>query len=60
MVNASPNAGSNADTSAEQSPSAAEAKQKILREISAKWGKFSEQLSALKGRDDLVMQVVAK
>ena len=33
----------------------------VLNEISAKWGKFSEQdLSALKSRDDLVTQIVAK
>jgi hypothetical protein len=39
----------------------AEAKQIVLKEIGAKWGKFSEQdLSALKGNDDLVNQVVAK
>ena len=39
----------------------AETKQIVLKEIGAKWGKFSEQdLSALKGNDDLVAQVVAK
>ena len=39
----------------------AEAKKIVLKEIGAKWGKFSEQdLSALKGNDDLVNQVVAK
>jgi hypothetical protein len=39
----------------------AETKQIVLKEIGAKWGKFSEQdLSALKGNDDLVNQVVAK
>jgi hypothetical protein len=39
----------------------AETKQIVLKEISAKWGKFSEHdLSALKGNDDLVNQVVAK
>jgi hypothetical protein len=39
----------------------AEAKNNVLKEIGAKWGKFSEQdLSALKGNDDLVNQVVAK
>jgi hypothetical protein len=36
-------------------------KQIILKEVSAKWGKFSEQdLSSLKGKDDLVTQIVAK
>jgi hypothetical protein len=39
----------------------AETKQIVLKEIGSKWGKFSEQdLSALKGNDDLVNQVVAK
>jgi predicted Mrr-cat superfamily restriction endonuclease len=33
----------------------------ILKEVKAKWGKFEEaDLSALKNRDDLVSQVVAK
>jgi hypothetical protein len=42
-------------------PTGAETKQIILKEIGAKWGKFSEQdLAALKGKDDLVTQVVAK
>ena len=40
---------------------AAETKQIVLKEIGAKWNKFSQQdLSALKGRDDLVTQVSAK
>jgi hypothetical protein len=39
----------------------AETRQIVLKEVGAKWGKFSEQdLSALKGKDDLVAQVVAK
>ena len=39
----------------------AETKKIVLKEIGSKWGKFSEQdLSALKGKDDLVNQVVAK
>jgi hypothetical protein len=38
-----------------------ETKQIVLKEIGTKWNKFSEQdLSALKGRDDLITQVVAK
>jgi division protein CdvB (Snf7/Vps24/ESCRT-III family) len=54
MANASSNAASNTNA-------ATEAKQIILKEIGSKWGKFSEQeLSALKDRDDLVTQVVAK
>jgi division protein CdvB (Snf7/Vps24/ESCRT-III family) len=57
MANASSNAASNAATG----QSAAEAKQIVLKEIGTKWSKFSEQeLSALKDRDDLVTQVVAK
>ena len=39
----------------------AENKQIVLKEIRAKWDKFSEQdMSALRGKDDLVTQVVAK
>ena len=39
----------------------ADARQIVLKEIGAKWNKFSEDdLSALKGNDDLVTQVVAK
>jgi hypothetical protein len=39
----------------------AEAKQIVLKEIGAKWGKSSEQdVSALKGNDDLVNKVVAQ
>ena len=39
----------------------AETKQILLKDIGAKWGKFSEQeLGALKNKDDLVTQVVAK
>jgi hypothetical protein len=38
-----------------------ENKQILLKDIGAKWGKFSEQeLGALKNKDDLVTQVVAK
>jgi hypothetical protein len=53
------NAASN--TSTAKPETAAQSKQVILKEVGAKWGKFSEQdLSALKGKDDLVNQVVAK
>ena len=39
----------------------AEAKQILLKDISSRWGKFSEQeLDALKSKDDLVTQIVAK
>jgi len=40
---------------------AADTRQIVLKEIGAKWGKFSEQdLSALNSKDDLVTQVVGK
>ena len=36
-------------------------KQAVLKDIGAKWGKFSEHdLKGLKSKDDLVTQVVAK
>jgi hypothetical protein len=36
-------------------------KQIILKEIGAKWGKFTQQdLSVLKSKDDLVTQVASK
>lgn len=39
----------------------AENKQILLKDIGAKWSKFSEQeLDALKSKDDLIDQVVAK
>jgi len=48
-------------TTASTSSNPAEAKQILLKDIGAKWGKFSEQeLGALKSKDDLVTQVVAK
>ncbi len=50
-----------ANASLAKSETAAETRQIVLKEVGAKWGKFSEQdLSALKGKDDLVIQVVAK
>ena len=40
---------------------ATETRQIVLKEIGAKWNKFSEQdLSSLKNTDDVVTQVVAK
>lgn len=49
------------NASAQKPESAAETRQIVLKEVRAKWGKFSEQdLSALKTKDDLVSQVVAK
>ncbi len=40
---------------------AVETRQIVLKEIGVKWNKFSEQdLSVLKGKDDLVTQIAAK
>ena len=48
-------------TAAVTPQTAAETKRIVLKEIGVKWNKFSEQdLSALKNKDDLVGQVVAK
>jgi hypothetical protein len=48
------------NTSAAKPEASAQTKM-ILKEVGAKWGKFSDQdLSALKGKDDLVTQIVAK
>ena len=56
------NMASNASPATPATPaSAAETRQIVLEEVGAKWSKFSEQdLSALKGKDDLLSQVVAK
>ena len=49
------------NTSAAKPETSAQTRQMILKEVGAKWSKFSEQdLSVLKGKDDLVTQVVAK
>ena len=51
---------SNTNAATEQGRST-ENKQIVLKEIGAKWSKFSEHdLSSLKNKDDLVAQVVAK
>jgi hypothetical protein len=48
-------------TNTSANPQNTDQKQAVLKDICAKWGKFSEQdVSALKGRADLVSQVVAK
>ena len=58
MTNAA-TAATNASVAKPETP--AETRQIVLKEIGAKWGKFSEQdLSALKNNDDVVTQVVAK
>jgi hypothetical protein len=47
--------------SAKRPETAAETKQTVLKEIRAKWSKFSEQdVSSLKGNNDLVAQLAAK
>ena len=49
------------NTAAAGTGNPAEAKKILLKDISSKWGKFSEQeLGALKNKDDLITQVVAK
>lgn len=51
----------NPNVASTNSGSSAEAKQTLLKDIGAKWNKFSEQeLGALNSEDDLVNQVVAK
>jgi hypothetical protein len=53
--------GPTSDVAAAKPEMTAEARQVVLKEISAKWDKFSERdLFVLKGDDDLVNQVVAK
>ncbi len=48
-------------TGGSANPQSPEHKQAVLKEICAKWSKLSEQdASALKGKADLVSQVVAK
>jgi hypothetical protein len=50
-----------ANASVAKPETAADTRQIVLKDIGAKWGKFSEQeLSALKSKDDLVTQVVSK
>jgi hypothetical protein len=61
MTNAPANAAPNSNPVAAKSETAAETKQVVRKEIGAKWNKFSEQdVTALKDKDDLVTQVVAK
>jgi hypothetical protein len=49
------------NTTSASSENSAETKQILLKDIGAKWSKFSQQeLGALKNKDDLVTQVVAK
>jgi hypothetical protein len=51
----------NPNTGSTSTGSGVDTKQILLKEIGAKWNKFSEQeLGALKSKDELVTQVVAK
>lgn len=51
----------NANPASENTTNFSETKKIVLKDISAKWGKFSEdELGALKNKDDLVAQIVAK
>jgi len=51
----------NAPTTPAQPQTGSEMKQAVLKDIGAKWNKFSEHdLSALKGKDDLITQVMSK
>jgi hypothetical protein len=55
------NASTTSNRAAAKPEMTAETKKIVLKESGSQWGKFSEQdLSALKGNDDLVNQVVAK
>jgi hypothetical protein len=58
MTNQPTNANVGASSGA---PKGADTKQALMKDIRAKWGKFTEQeLSGLKNNDDLVGHVVAK
>ena len=61
MTNSPSNVSLEANFNRGHAPSAAETKQIVIKEIRAKWGKFSEDdLSSLKNKDDLVTQRAAK
>jgi hypothetical protein len=52
---------SNPTAASPANPANVETRQIVLKEIGAKWNKFSEQdLSAFKNKDEVVTQVVAK
>ena len=51
----------NTNTGPASTSNPADTKQILLKDIGAKWGKFSEQeLGALKSKDELVTEIVAK
>jgi len=61
MTNSPSNVSSGANFNVGQAPSATETKQIVIKEIRAKWGKFSEDdLSSLKNKNDLITQRASK
>ena len=59
--NSNPVAAKNSNPVAAKSETTPETGQIVRKEVGLKWNKFSEQdLSSLKGKDDLVTQVTAK
>ena len=61
MTNSPSNVSLEANFNRGHAPSAAETKQIVIKEIRAKWGKFSEDdLSSLKNKNDLITQRASK
>ena len=61
LANSTSNVSLRTNFNAGQAPSASETKQIVIKEIRAKWGKFSEDdLSSLKNKNDVVTQRASK
>ena len=61
MTSSTSNVSLGTNFEAGQAPSAANTKQIVIKEIRAKWGKFSEDdLSSLKNKNDLITQRASK
>jgi hypothetical protein len=61
MTNTVENKNPTSNSMAAKPQSTDETKHSVRKEIGARWSKFSgEDISAMKGKDDLVAQVVAK
>jgi len=61
MTNTTQNTNAASNSAPVKPQNADETKQAVRKEIGARWNKFSgEDISAMKGKDDLVAQVVAK
>lgn len=61
MANIAQNTNATSSSMPAKPESTEETRQAVRKEIGARWSKFSgEDISALKGKDDLVAQVVAK